>query len=267
MKILTAGGVITILGNQEEARRCEDNAACAMKNVHAIEAANNEEEQEEVKPPSFEQHNKEGIIPGEHTKIPLCEDVPDRTVTIAKGLEKAEEARLIQFLRNNPDVFAWSSSDLRGVSREIMEHELRVDPKAKPHKQRLRTMSEDRKKAAQSEVAPPGLPSHSRLLAHQGGRNPAGPEQERSRIRAAVSGARRRGAGTGAAGTGPRGAGRGEGSFETAGGAPSGGAGVRKREVEDEADEWGPPGGERSCGTRLSERRRSWQDGHFACPC
>ena len=27
MKMPTAGGVITILGNQEEARRCEDNAA------------------------------------------------------------------------------------------------------------------------------------------------------------------------------------------------------------------------------------------------
>ena len=33
-----------------------------------------------------------------------------------------------------------------------MEHSLRVDPKVKPRKQRLRTMSEERKKAAQSEV-------------------------------------------------------------------------------------------------------------------
>ena len=33
-----------------------------------------------------------------------------------------------------------------------MEHELRVDPKVKPRKQRLRTMSEDRKKAAQRKV-------------------------------------------------------------------------------------------------------------------
>ena len=33
-----------------------------------------------------------------------------------------------------------------------MEHELRVDPKVKPRKQHLRTMSEDRKKAAQSGV-------------------------------------------------------------------------------------------------------------------
>ena len=33
-----------------------------------------------------------------------------------------------------------------------MEHELKVDMKVKPRKQRLRTMSEDRNKAAQSEV-------------------------------------------------------------------------------------------------------------------
>ena len=33
-----------------------------------------------------------------------------------------------------------------------MEHSLRVDPKVKPRKQRLRIMSEDRKKAAQGEV-------------------------------------------------------------------------------------------------------------------
>ena len=148
MKIPIARGVITILGNQEEARRCEDNASCAMKNVHAIEAANNEDEEKEAKPPNFEQHDKEGVLPAKHIKkVLLCEDVPDRTVTIGRGLEEADEARLIQFLRNNQDVFAWSSSDLRGVSREVMEHELKVDPKVKLRK-RLRTMSEDRKKVA-----------------------------------------------------------------------------------------------------------------------
>ena len=87
-------------------------------------------------------------MPAEHTKkFLLCEDVLDRIVMIGRVLEEAKESRLIQFLRNNQDVFAWSSSDLRGVSREVMEHELRVDPKVKPRKQRLRTMSEDRKKS------------------------------------------------------------------------------------------------------------------------
>ena len=86
MKIPTAGGVITILGNQEEARRCEDNTACAMKNVHAIEAVDNDAEEEEAKSLNSERHDKEGVTPAEHTKkFLLCEDVPDRTVTIGKG--------------------------------------------------------------------------------------------------------------------------------------------------------------------------------------
>jgi len=117
MKIPTVGGVITILGNQEEARRCEDNAACAMKNVQTIKAADNDDEEEVAKPRTFEQHGKEGVMPAEHTKkVPLCEDVPVHTVTIGMGPEETEESKLIQFMRNNQDVFAWSSSDLRGVS-------------------------------------------------------------------------------------------------------------------------------------------------------
>ena len=50
MKLPNTGGVITILGNQEEVRRCEDNAVCAMKNVHAIKAVEAEEEEDEGKP-------------------------------------------------------------------------------------------------------------------------------------------------------------------------------------------------------------------------
>ena len=56
-------------------------------------------------------------------------------VIIGKGLEKAEEARLIQFVYNNQDVFTWSSSNLQGVSRAVIEHMLKVNPKAKPVKQ------------------------------------------------------------------------------------------------------------------------------------
>ena len=42
--------------------------------------------------------------------------------------------------------------DLRGVTRAVIEHELRVSPKAKPVKQGQRTMFEERQKAAQAEV-------------------------------------------------------------------------------------------------------------------
>jgi len=150
MKIPSVGGVVTVYGNQEEACRCEDNAYNTNKTVHAIEAS--EEDTEEFVGEDVHKKN-EGVSPAEHTKkVPLCEDVPNRMVIIGKELEEHEEARLIQFLRNNQDVFAWSSSDLRGVSREVIEHTLTVNPKAKLIKQGQRSMSEERKKAAQGEV-------------------------------------------------------------------------------------------------------------------
>ena len=37
MTLPSAGGVITVFGNQQEARRCEDNASSANKSVHVIE--------------------------------------------------------------------------------------------------------------------------------------------------------------------------------------------------------------------------------------
>jgi hypothetical protein len=150
MKIPTIGGVLSILGSQEEARRCEDNTSQGAKNVHAIE---DEKEKAEGAEGSEVQEPTEGVAPDEHTKkVPLCEDIPHRTIIVGGGLEEAEEARLIEFLRNNQDVFAWPSADLRGVSRDVMEHVLKEDPKTKPVRQRLGTMSEERKKAAQAEV-------------------------------------------------------------------------------------------------------------------
>jgi hypothetical protein len=44
---------------------------------------------------------------------------------------------LLQFLDKNSDVFAWSTSDLVGVSREVIEHKLQVNAHAKPKKQKL----------------------------------------------------------------------------------------------------------------------------------
>jgi len=42
MTLPSAGGVITVFGNQEEARRCEDNASSTNKSVHVIETPKEE---------------------------------------------------------------------------------------------------------------------------------------------------------------------------------------------------------------------------------
>ena len=45
MKLPTVGGVLTVFGNQEEARRCEDNTFYTNKSVHTIESTNPQETQ------------------------------------------------------------------------------------------------------------------------------------------------------------------------------------------------------------------------------
>ena len=60
---------------------------------------------------------KEKEQPDEQLKqIILCTDVPDQKVLLGTELDEAQEGRLIQFLSNNKDVFAWSAKDLCGVS-------------------------------------------------------------------------------------------------------------------------------------------------------
>jgi hypothetical protein len=55
-------------------------------------------------------------------------------------------------LFNNKDVFAWTTNDLCGVNRDVIEHSLNVDPSFRPRKQRLQKMSEDKAEGARNEV-------------------------------------------------------------------------------------------------------------------
>jgi len=63
MKLPTAEGIVTVFGNQEEARRCEDNASTANKNVHVIETPNEDNEAA-----NSEEPEKSGGYPRRNTR-------------------------------------------------------------------------------------------------------------------------------------------------------------------------------------------------------
>jgi hypothetical protein len=88
---------------------------------------------------------------GETKKVYL-DDMPDRAVTIGAHQNPEDEKELIQFLNKNKDVFAWSSKDLQGVDRDIIEHALETDEKIASKKQKLQKMSEEKVKAVEAEV-------------------------------------------------------------------------------------------------------------------
>jgi hypothetical protein len=74
--------------------------------------------------------------------------MPDRAVTIGAHLNPKEDEKLIQFLKKNKDVFAWSAKDLQGVDRDIIEHTLETYEKIKAKK--AKTSEDVRRKSKRS---------------------------------------------------------------------------------------------------------------------
>ena len=66
--------------------------------------------------------------------IQLQEGDDSKTAIIGAGLGDKKELELVNFLRANRDVFAWKPADMPGVPKELIEHALKVDPKAIPKK-------------------------------------------------------------------------------------------------------------------------------------
>jgi hypothetical protein len=78
--------------------------------------------------------------------------VPFKTVCISTEANQQDQEELLSFLDKNNDVFAWSTSDLVGVSKDVIEHRLQLSPSAKPKKQKLRKMADKKIQATKAEV-------------------------------------------------------------------------------------------------------------------
>ena len=59
---------------------------------------------------------------------------------------------LVDFLRANADIFAWSPSDMPSIPREVAEHSLDILPNSKPVKQFLWLFDELKRRAIGEEV-------------------------------------------------------------------------------------------------------------------
>ena len=64
--------------------------------------------------------------------VALVEDRTTKTTRIGTTLSPEMRTRLIEFLKENLDVFAWSHKDMSGISPKIIQHKLNVDLKRKP---------------------------------------------------------------------------------------------------------------------------------------
>ncbi|XP_065632126.1 uncharacterized protein LOC112023810 [Quercus suber] len=135
VKFPTENGIGEVKGDQILARECYQ-AVFAAKENHAWTI----EEKEEEKTEALE-------------AVELFEREPTKTTRIGTTLSLEMGTKLIQFLRENLDVFAWSHDDMPSISPEIIQHRLNVDPKRKPIKQRQRTFAPKKDQAVTDEVS------------------------------------------------------------------------------------------------------------------
>uniref|UniRef100_A0A2N9I3E2 Integrase catalytic domain-containing protein n=1 Tax=Fagus sylvatica TaxID=28930 RepID=A0A2N9I3E2_FAGSY len=89
---------------------------------------------------------------GELATIELEEGRPERTTKIGADLPPKIRESLVQFLKENKDVFAWSHEDMPGINPSIISHKLNVDPSLRPIKQKRRVFAPERNNAIMEEV-------------------------------------------------------------------------------------------------------------------
>ena len=118
VKFPTDEGIGEVKGDQVLARECYQ-AVLAGKENHTWVI----EEKEEEKMEALE-------------TVELAEGEADKTTKIGTALSPEMRTRLIRFLKENLDVFAWSHENMPGISPEVIQHKLNVDPGRKPVQQR-----------------------------------------------------------------------------------------------------------------------------------
>jgi hypothetical protein len=77
---------------------------------------------------------------------------PEKTTKIGSNLPPKLKESLVQFLKNNKDVFAWSHEDMPGINPSIISHKLNVNPSLRPVKQKQRVFAPERNDAIMEEV-------------------------------------------------------------------------------------------------------------------
>jgi hypothetical protein len=151
LKVPTTVGVIPGHGCQKDARNIEQGFAPGHRNVNCLQDEKIENCGSITRNESEGTYGSRPIEPECKTRsVPLDPRLPNKIVMISQDLTSNEETELLPFLDKNNDVFTWRTFDLTRVSRDIIEHKLQVSHSAKPKKQKLCKMSDE--KVAASKV-------------------------------------------------------------------------------------------------------------------
>ena len=116
MKFPTPNGVGQICRDQLLARECYQAVLASRENRAWVV---------EEKPKELSQELEEvNLVEGDTTKL----------TKVGTGLDPILKGKIVEFLKQNLDVFAWTHEDMPGIDNEVIEHKLNFDPTKKPVK-------------------------------------------------------------------------------------------------------------------------------------
>ena len=84
--------------------------------------------------------------------ITLDESDIEKYTRVGAELEENTKKNLVQFLKENVDVFAWSHEDMPGLDPKVITHRLNVSLSFKPIRQKKRVFASERENAIKDEV-------------------------------------------------------------------------------------------------------------------
>ena len=84
--------------------------------------------------------------------VELVKGEATKTTRIGTKLSPEMRTKLVQFLKENMDVFVWTHEDMPGISPEVIRHKLNVDSERKPVQQRRRDFAPERNQVITDEV-------------------------------------------------------------------------------------------------------------------
>ena len=76
----------------------------------------------------------------------------ERCIRVEVDLERKIKEDLVQFLKKNIDVFAWSHEDMPGIDPSVITHRLNVCPSFKPVQQKKMVFAPERDNVVKDKV-------------------------------------------------------------------------------------------------------------------
>ena len=94
--------------------------------------------------PQIPKDEKLGASVEDLVSVWICNNDPTKMVKVGSNLPNQHQEQLIEFLKENFNVFAWSHADMSGIPPSVACHKLNVDPHHWPVKQKCRTFNQER---------------------------------------------------------------------------------------------------------------------------